>query len=271
MNVLATGVSGTIGRQLRSRVGELSLRLDEVSDQLTLDLNGVAVIHLAGIVGEPRVKANLRQSRRVNILGTRNLAHAVARSSAKKFVYVSTSHVYELPTNLGRLSENEPVLPRGHYALQKLLGEEMVTDAFLNFPERLVIARVFSVLDSLQPPGTLGHSITQLTSDTTRTLACSDDERDFLSPKIIANVLLQLAETAEANGIYNVCSGVATSVRDAARLVLGESTYERVADRIRPGHSTSPRIVGNPRRLVDALDIDASELHRQFVSELRPQ
>lgn len=271
MNVLATGVSGTIGRQLRGRVGELSLRLDEVSDRLVLDLDGVAVIHLAGIVGEPRVKANLHQSRRVNVRGTRNLAHAVARSSAKRFVYVSTSHVYELPTKFERLSENAPVLPRNHYALQKLLGEEIVTEAFLNFPERLVIARVFSVLDSSQPPGTLGHTITQLASDTSRTLACSDDERDFLSPKVIANVLLQLAEIEEVHGIYNVCSGKATSVRDAARLVLGLSTYERVAERIRPGHSTSPRIVGDPRRLVDALNIDASELNRQFVSELQPQ
>lgn len=271
MNVFATGVSGTIGRQLKDRVAEMALRLDEVSDQLTLDLDGGVMIHLAGIVGEPQVKENLHRSRQVNVIGTRNLAHAVARSSAKKFVYVSTSHVYELPTNLERLSENAAVLPRSHYALQKFLGEEMVTDAFRNFPERLVIARVFSVLDLMQPPGSLGYSISQLASDTSHTLAFSDDERDFLSPRIIADVLLQLADIEEAHGVYNVCTGKATTVRDAAQLVLGISTYERVAERIRPGNSISPRIVGDPGRLLDALDIDASELHRLFVSELQTQ
>jgi len=271
MNVVATGTSGTIGRQLVGRVGELSLRLDEVPDRLKLDLDGVAVIHLAGIVGEPRVKADLQRSHRVNVLGTRNLARAVSRSRAEKFVYVSTSHVYELPTNLERLSENSPVLPRGHYALQKLLGEELVTEAFNDFPERLVIARVFSVLNSIQPPGTLGHAITQLAADATRTLACSDDERDFLSPKVVADVLLQVTEIEAAHGIYNVCSGMATSIRDVTRLLLGVSTYEKVAARIQSGQSTSPRIVGDPSRLSVALGIDASELHRRFVAELQPQ
>jgi nucleoside-diphosphate-sugar epimerase len=268
MKTFATGLSGTIGRHLLNSAIELQVRLDEIPEDATLELDGAQVIHLAGVVGEHRVTTDLNYSHRVNVIGTRNLANAVARSRAKKFVFVSTSHVYQLASDLKALSEESPVLPRGHYALQKLLGEQLVIEAFRSSPERLVIARVFSVLEHSQPPGTLGHTIEQLAVNSESTLSCADDERDFLSPRIIAEILLRLANTEDANGTFNVCSGIALSVRDAAQLVLGDAVFERVSSRVSPGRSTSPRIIGNPRRLLNRLKLDSSDLHRQFVSSL---
>lgn len=261
-------MSGTIGRHLADICDPLSIRLDQVIPPV-LDLpHHSAVIHLAAVVGDQKVRADIENARTVNVDGAVGLARAVKQSRAARFIYVSTSHVYEVSSNATKLSENSPKLPRGQYALQKLIAEELIQDAFSNEPERLTIARVFSVIDRQQPEGSLGHSILKLPRDLSRKLEYSNDERDFLTPRIIAELLARLAGCKESLDVVNVCSGIGLSVREVAKLLLSKKEYELAEPRIVSGNSTAPRIVGNSDRLECALQLQVGALLEKLRKEL---
>lgn len=265
--VVATGLTGTIGRHLQRHVVDLNIRLGESVDHIQPSLDNNIVIHLAAVVGEQHVRRDLTYSYKVNVTGALELARVTQRSKALRFVYVSTSHVYERSQELKLLDESSTVLPQGQYALQKLLAEELICDIFRSDPSRLVIARVFSVLHPTQPGGTLGHSIGELLQDESRLLKCADDERDFLSPQVIARALNSLAASKNAVGKVNVCSGKPLTIREAVRCVVGDRIYERIRYQLIAGQSPNPRIVGSPRRLEHLIGVPSSELIENSVND----
>lgn len=260
VRVLASGLSGIIGRNLNSSVVDLGIRLERVVPYVGEALDNSVVLHLAALVGEDRVRRDLSHSYSINVTGAVELARVVYRSKAKRFVYVSTSHVYEQSPDAKPLYESHSVLPRSQYALQKLIAEELISDVFRDDPSRLTIARVFSVLHRSQPPGTLGFIIDGLLSNSEQRLRFADDKRDFLSPRTVASTLLSLANQPTAPPIVNICSGIAITVREAARLLLGDDIFSSVQHRLIPGQSSSPSIVGSPHLLARCISQTGSEL-----------
>lgn len=267
--VLGTGLSGTIGRFLAGRVSALGVRLESSLGRLTFPNAPFALIHAAAIVGELSVRKDLALSRRVNIDATLELARAAYRSRCSKFIFVSTSHVYETSAPGTLLSEESPVLPRGHYPLQKLLAEELLREVFADQPERLIIARVFSIIDDAQPSGTLGGAIRALSAGAIASLPNASDERDFLTPKQAADVLIGCAQSHDIHGVVNVCSGTATTVGTVAKLMLGSRRFQALEDRILEGISNAPSIVGANYKLREYLPSETSDLADEFRESIQ--
>lgn len=249
MNFFATGTSGTIGRHLQSKVMPITLDLENLSDIPIVNFPKEShLIHLAGVVGPAAVLADERKAFTVNVSATLKLAEVFKKKSQGKFTYISTSHVYS-PTS-DEISETSPVSPPNPYAQQKLEAEVLLNELFMDSPERLCIARVFSVLDWDVAPFTLGGGIRKLTlEDSDYTLSNSEDIRDFLTPNMIAQSLLEIANAERAFGVINLCSGTGVSVGDAARRMLSESGFLVPENRITPGHSSNPVIVGSNSKL----------------------
>ena len=249
MNIFATGTSGTIGRHLQSKVMPITLDLEDLSDIISVNFPKEGhLIHLAGVVGPAAVLADAQKAYTVNVSATLELAEVFKTKSQGKFIYVSTSHVYS-PTS-DEISETSPVSPPNPYAQQKLEAEVQLNELFMDSPERLCIARVFSVLDWDVAPFTLGGGVRKLThEDSVYTLTNSEDIRDFLTPNRIAQSLLEIAITEKAFGVLNLCSGTGISVGDAARKMLSESGFLVPENRIIPGHSSNPVIVGSNSKL----------------------
>jgi len=267
--ILATGLSGTIGRHLTDHVRPLEIRLDEDFSVDRAELEDSTLIHLAAMVGEAKVRTNLALAQTINVTASAKLARLALESRVRRFIYVSTSHVYDLSAEPVLLTEAHPALPRGHYALQKLLAEELIKDVFKDEPDRLIIARVFSVVDHSQPEGTLGDSLRRLCLDEHHLVHFADDVRDFLSPQIISDVLYRLAIHEALYGVVNVCSGRPLSIRDVAALMLPVERLSEVAPRIVAGESSVPRIVGDPRKLNAALDLKPDSLFEKFAAQMR--
>lgn len=203
----------------------------------------------------------------MNVTGAVNLARAVQQSNSSRFIFVSTSHVYAATRPDITLDENSACLPRGHYALQKLIAEELITDVFRYDPSRLVIARVFSVLDKNQPTGTLGNSIIAVARDDSKVLSYVDDQRDFLSPRTVADALKTIASATHFSGKINVCSGQEVSIRQAVRNLLGDKEYERVEPRLGSGQSSVPRIVGSARLFEDAVGLSGAAMFAKSLAD----
>jgi nucleoside-diphosphate-sugar epimerase len=253
MDIFATGTTGTIGKYLKNSVHPIQIELEhdfELPPEL-LKNNNFALIHLGGIVGVQAVSKDTELAYRINVTATRHLAEKCIQSGVKKFIYVSTSHVYKSSVNV--LDENCETYPTTKYAEQKRLAEIAVLEAFKDAPERLVVARVFSVLDWGTPEFTLGGAVLKLLNGKISNINSGMDLRDFLTPKKVASVLLEVATCDQLFGIVNICSSKPISISDAVGKMLSESGRSDLIGRVIPDKSTNPAIVGSNQKLLNAL------------------
>jgi nucleoside-diphosphate-sugar epimerase len=193
MDIFATGTTGTIGRYLTNNVRSIDIELGhefELPPEL-YESKDFAFIHLAGTVGVQAVSKNVELAHKINVTGTRLLAEKCVANGVRKFIYVSTSHVYKQSAHL--LDESCETYPITKYAEQKRLAEIEVLDAFKDIPERLVVARVFSILDWGTPEFTLGGAVLKLLKGEVTSLNSGLDLRDFLTPQKVASVLVEVA------------------------------------------------------------------------------
>ena len=124
-------------------------------------------------------------------------------------------------------------------------------EVFKETPEKLCIVRVFSVLDWDVADFTLGGAIKKLTiSNSDFKLSNSDDVRDFLTPKLIADILIKISHNTSISGIINLSSSFGTTILEAARKMLAESGFEFPSTRVLPGNSNKPYIVGDNFKLI---------------------
>jgi nucleoside-diphosphate-sugar epimerase len=244
MKILATGTSGLIGSQLKE-AQPIYLELREKSTYpKILDESDSTLIHLSGIVGETKVNNNLRKAYSVNVTGTLTLAEHVRNYSNWRFIFVSSSHVYKPSHNFHR--ESDPLVPINNYGLMKQETESELISLFSQEPWRLCIARVFSVLGTGMPKGTLGWAIENLSVE--NPLRFSDDIRDFLTPLQIAQDLEMIAKLTFHFPILNICSGVKTRIRDACLSLRSGINSDTFHDLILEGNSSIPCIVGDRTR-----------------------
>jgi nucleoside-diphosphate-sugar epimerase len=255
--IFATGMSGTIGQHLD---GCIPLTLDLNSSNFKLEEyiehHAEIVIHLAGIVGVEKVDKDLELAKRVNIFGTAELARQVRDYSDSKFVYVSSSHVYAKSNTT--INEDYLTKPETNYAKMKLESEQTVRSIFQNCEERLLITRIFSILGWSSNPSSLGGSIQRsLRGEISKPIRNGNDQRDFISPKQAASLLVRLGRTKSATGIVNLCSGVPTLVKDAV------ATFAASAGKSSPSvileNSTTPYLVGDNSRMLNLLQLKKFE------------
>jgi nucleoside-diphosphate-sugar epimerase len=250
MRILGTGLSGTIGRFMTKDVTPIKLDLSESKaafSKIDFELNDT-LIHLGGLVGNSLVEKNLTYSQNVNIRGTKFLAEAFYNKSNGKFVFLSSSHVYA--PSMHKVNEQDQLNPISVYGSQKLEAEEVLKRIFSLTPNRLLIVRIFSVLDWGGKLFTLSGGINKLVKkDSHFNLVNVNDVRDFLTPTTVAEVILTLARNTNAHGIINLCSGQGTQVLDAAVRMLTESNIEIPWRSLIRGNSDVPIIVGDSTRI----------------------
>lgn len=255
MNTLITGHTGTIGRHFPQEYKKLGVDLHSVSSSMgdKSEFLDATVIHMAGIVGPKSVADNLEISERVNFASTLEFAEKCLEFGISKFLFTSTSHVYKKSNEA--LREEDPIEPQNCYAEQKIRAENSLRQLFLNSSAELTIIRIFSVLDWDCKEFTLGGLFRRIANgDKKLVVNNGDDTRDFLTPRTIAVLLQKLADKGETSGIWNMCSGNAISVGEAANAMLGTIVGENLTDRILPGFSDTPHIVGNNYKLQNLLN-----------------
>ena len=152
MRVLVTGATGRIGKSLllqRSPDAEIEILLDpldqsvpefpwyraDISDRergvmAVTCFNPDVVIHLAATTDVDECENDPDMAFRINRDGTRNIAEACVRCSAK-MVYLSTDYVFD--GFLGPYSEEDSLNPMSVYGRSKLGGEHAVYSVVDNY------------------------------------------------------------------------------------------------------------------------------------------
>jgi UDP-glucose 4-epimerase len=259
--VLVTGGAGFIGSHLVDelvRHGFLVSVLDNLSTGKASNLNGAvetgkvnlvkgdirnkgdikdamrgvdAVFHLAAISSVPFSEENPKVVREVNVGGTSNLLEACLSRDVSRFIYVSSCAVYGNPEYLP-VDEKHPLHPISVYAKSKLEAEKVCMEFHKVYRLKTTIMRPFNVYGPRQRKdqyaGVIALFIERLL-EKKPPLIFGDglQTRDFIHVSdVIKALVLALERDVSVGQVFNVASGVPTSINDLARLAIELSGVE---------------------------------------------
>ena len=184
------------------------------------------VIHLASALRDDSPKLLFR----TNLEGTVQFIEAIALSNIKlnKLVIGSSGGVYGIPeTELLPLSEGMPCAPVDLYSVSKLAVEQAsdILTARYNIPT--VWARMFNLtgpgLDERHVCSSIISQVAAILigeSQPILEVGSLEPTRDFIDVRDIATALVMLADKGIPGGVYNVASGIETSIASVLDTIL---------------------------------------------------
>ena len=225
-----TGSSGVLGKEFISRYKK-KINFKKFLENIK-NFNDVKkwvqknnfdfIIHLAAVVPTNVVEKNLIEARKVNVIGSINLAKAILDSKKNTwFFYSSTSHVYQSKNNKKKLTENSKLKPYTKYGKTKLEAENLLISEFKKNKKKnyLCIGRIFSFTNYNQKKSFLIPSLVEkIKKEKKVNLENLNHYRDFLSVKDICSAIWILMKKKKF-GIINICSGKPINLTDVAKII----------------------------------------------------
>lgn len=251
MHILITGGFGFVGGRIAMHLGQLGHQIilgtrhsitspdwlpqAEVSkivwdDEVVLERSceGVdLIIHAAGMNAKD-CNTDPVSALAFNGLATARLVEAASRSSVKKFIYLSTAHVYGNPL-AGTITEKTCPSNLHPYATSHLAGEHAVLSASSHGRFQGIVLRLSNAFGAPMQKDMncwmlLVNDLCRQAAET-RALVLQTNgmqQRDFISLtdvcRIIEKLVIGHAELKHAH-VFNVGEGISQSVLDMAKLI----------------------------------------------------
>jgi nucleoside-diphosphate-sugar epimerase len=270
--VLITGARGFIGKYLVAELlrhgadvtgltiegGNGGDRVNWVKGDITspATIKGICrdvdvVFHLAAI---SNVDASIRDPARTintNTFGTANLLEEARTGGAKKFIYISSAHVYGVPQYVP-VDEAHPTVPREAYAASKIASEQIVQAYANSYGIGYAILRPFNVFGAGQDTSFLIPGvISQALANGAIRVGNTDPTRDFLYVGDTVSGFLCVGD--RGRGVYNIGSGeersIATVVEQIRDLIDRRVQITSDESRKRAGKVEIPRLCADVSRL----------------------
>ena len=174
------------------------------------------------------------------------------QGSYSRLVYASSAAVYGRAATWP-LSEADPVAPASPYGMGKLASEQYVRLYARLYGVPAASVRPFSVYGPLQLKQVVHSFMCQLQEKSGELVVMGHgtEVRDFVFVDDVVRALLLVAVRGESDGgVYNVATGIGTSIAQLARMLvrLREVSARIVFTRsVREGDQ--PHLVGDPSRM----------------------
>ena len=248
MKIIVTGGAGFIGSNLADELVEKDhevVIIDDLSTGFAEYINPKAKFYLADIrdsalmhkifelerpdiINHHAAQMDVRKSveepvfdAQCNILGSINLIKESVEHQIKKFIYISTGGaIYGEPNHLP-VTEEHPVNPECQYGISKHTVEHYLYLYNLHYGLNYTVLRYPNVFGPRQnPKGEAGVNAIfihlMLHGKTPTIFGDGEQLRDYVFVKDIVQANLSALENVN-NGIYNIGSGVGTSVNQIYR------------------------------------------------------
>lgn len=222
------------------------------ADLLVADLTDLlrdvdVVVHLAA---EPGVATSWGPAFRSyvdrNVLGTETLLRAATAAGVAKFVYASSSSVYQ--PSAGPVRESAPLGPLSPYGVSKLAGECLVGAYAAERGLPTAALRFFSVYGPRQRPDMAAHRFIEALLDgrAVQVFGGRQQLRDFtyiadVAAAVVASVECELPPGA----VLNIAHGVPVAVTDVLRILAEEMGVTPQVQRLPHRHGDTPSTHGN--------------------------
>jgi len=219
-------------------VVQADLRDNEAVRKAVKDVK--VIFHEAAFVSNPRSMLEPADCYSINVSGTEILLEAARKAGVGRVVLASSAAVYGEPERVP-IPEEAPLKPMSPYAASKVINE---TDARMysrSMGLEVVALRYFNVYGPNQAPDSdysaaIPQFIQNLLAGKAITIHGDGlQTRDlvFVEDVVQANLLAASASSA-AGRVFNICTGIETSVRSLADLLIQSFPGSQ-----NPGHSTA--------------------------------
>ena len=264
-SAFVTGGSGFAGRHLMELLPEAVAPSRDELDLLdsaavcaaVRQARPAAVFHLAALASVGRSWESPAETLTANLAMTANLLEAVRSEAPDAAVVVASSgEVYGPPARLP-ISEDAPLRPQNPYAVSKAACDLLAGQYADAFDMRVVRTRAFNHAGPGQRPEYVVGTLTRQVAEAEATGAAEvvlrtgnpDSARDFTDVRDVVRAYVEAAELPP--GVYNVCSGRATSVRELVELVRRSTalTVRHEVDLERVRAHDVPEVRGSAERL----------------------
>jgi nucleoside-diphosphate-sugar epimerase len=185
-----------------------------------------AVVHLAGPASVAESFSSPEPYARAHVAGTAAVIEACRAAGARRLVHVSSAEVYGQPL-ANPVAEGAPTYPRSPYGAAKLGAEAMVRSYCPAAGIAAVVLRPFSVYGPRSPERSLvGRLARAAVGEGPMRVAALRPIRDYVHVDDVSAAVsaalanLRSADPAAGVPVFNVGSGVGTSVHEMATLAL---------------------------------------------------
>ncbi len=205
----------------------MDLTRSGVPESLVRDLRPHIVVHLAAQLKAERNWNFAEESFEANLATTHNLMLALGRHAPdlRRLVLMGSAEEYGNVASLP-VTEDCPAHPVSPYSAAKAAATQLAQLYYELFRLPVTILRPFILYGPAQSASMM---IPQLIASALRgedfPMTGGEQTRDFVFVGDAVDCLLRAMHTAEANGrIFNVCTGVETSIRSVAECIMGIMT-----------------------------------------------
>ena len=198
----------------------------DYSKLVTSMKNHDIVIHLAAQISVPASIKNPKLTFDVNVNGTQNVLNACLQNDITKIIAASTAAVYQNTSRKIILDETSPVEPQSPYGQSKLEMENKIIDFASIHNIDVTILRFFNVFgigQSLEYAGVITKFQENIQNNSSLVIFGDGTvTRDFVHVDDIVDAIT-LAIPHLKNSIYNIASGVSTSISNLAETMIAIS------------------------------------------------
>ena len=191
-------------------------------------LDGIDIVyHFAGISALPECESNPNKAFDVNTTGVANVLSAIRKSNVKRFIFASTSAVYENNPSNEIHKETDEVCPNLIYATTKYCSEQICKSFAQNYGIDIIICRFFNVFGPhqdfkrKQPPFT-SYLIREALAGIKPTIYNTEDcKRDYIYVYDLMQYLYKMAGSDKKYSaeIFNLATGNAYSAIEIAKAI----------------------------------------------------
>lgn len=219
------------------------------------------LVYLLGTSFVPSIEGELSKAIEDNIVSLAHILEATAEAAVplRKILVAGSASIYA-PSD-SALREDSRVLPTDTYGSIKAVQERVALSFFERRAMPVVVARQFNTSGAGQDGRFVIPSIAAQVAaavargDKAVKLRIGDVEvrRDFLDVRDTVSAYIALLENGAPGGVYNVCSGSASSIgeiaRRACKLFGLEALFEVQEDLVRHGERRRLLVQGDDARL----------------------
>ena len=232
--------------------GRLRIVEGDVRDAATVAqaLEGATVVFHQAAIRITQCAEEPRLAREVLVDGTFNVLEAAARAGVRKVVAASSASVYGLAEEFPTAEAHHPYANRTLYGAAKLFNEGMLRSFNEMYGLDYVALRYFNVYG---PRMDVHGAYTEVLIRWMEAIAAGrppvifgtgTDTMDFVHVEDIARANLLAATSAMTDSVYNIGTGVETSLN-----VLAATLLAVMQSPLRPGYAPPRKVNAVPRRL----------------------
>lgn len=198
------------------------------------------VVHLAATMSKHTLDDRLYDALYGNFILSINLL-SILPEKLNRFIFASTVDVYGIPKTIP-VNEDHPTNPITFYGASKLSIEKFYQVYFLNKGIRLTTLRFSHIYGEEEPKvKAIPHFIDAAVRKIQPVLHGNGlDKRDFVNVRdVVKSIILALGN--KTDGIFNVASGRAVSIKEVLDIILkisGEQVEPVFVDSIKPHYDS---------------------------------